>query len=73
MLPNKRVDILLKCSRNNIHRFGKENQETINPNFCTADQIANNKLGIRLKYKRLKANDLRNACDAIVDDISVDI
>lgn len=34
--------------------------------YYVGDQIANNGLGIRLKYKRLKADELRGACDAIL-------
>ena len=36
--------------------------------YYVGDQVANNNIGIRLKYKRLKVNELRNACDAICDE-----
>lgn len=34
--------------------------------YYVGDQVANNGLGLRLKYKRLRPEELRNACDEIL-------
>jgi UDP:flavonoid glycosyltransferase YjiC (YdhE family) len=34
--------------------------------YYVGDQVANNGMGIRLKYKRLRAEELRDACDQIL-------
>ena len=39
--------------------------------YYVGDQIAHNKIGIRLKYKRLKANELRDSCDELVNKNNV--
>jgi MGT family glycosyltransferase len=35
--------------------------------YYVGDQVANNGMGIRLKYKRLRAEELRGACDQILE------